>query len=119
MNLAPGTSNLIVFCGTASALALYCEDSEGVPTDLSGGWTAHAQVRRRRGSSVPIVTLTAEVTDGPTGEITLSLTEAQSAALVPDKYRWDLLLKSPGGEVTGPYLEGSFEVLKPYTDSPA
>lgn len=113
----PAPLPLQVYCGTASGLTIICQNGEGEATDLTG-WTAHAQVRRKRGSTASIATITTALTDAANGEITLSLTEAQTAALTPDKYSWDLLLESPAGEVTGPYIEGGFHVLAPYTVLP-
>ena len=64
-----------------------------VPRDITG-ITFKAEVRRaKRNSGAPEVAVTATITDGPNGELTLSMTALQTATLVacPGGYTWGLL----------------------------
>lgn len=86
------------------------------PWDLTG-CTLRAQVRKYTGSPDLIAEITCTITDAAAGEVMLSLTAAQTAAIdAPGNswkdakvYAWDLLLTTPSGKLIR-LLNGSFAV---------
>ena len=84
------------------------EDSQGDAINLFG-YSAASQIRKSYYSS-SANTLTATVTGIANGEITLSMTAANTANLTPGRYLYDLLITSPQGVRTR-VVEGIVNVL--------
>ena len=84
------------------------EDSQGTAVNLSG-YTAASQIRKSY-YSTSANNLTATVTGIANGEITLSMTAANTANLTPGGYLYDLVITAPTGVKTR-VVEGIVNVL--------
>ena len=85
------------------------EDSQGAAVNLSG-YTAASQIRKSY-YSTSANTLTATVTGIANGEITLSMTAANTANLTPGRYLYDLVITAPTTGVKTRVVEGIVNVL--------
>lgn len=83
-------------------------DSNGDALNLYG-YSASSQIRKSYYSSTAN-NFTATVTGNANGEITLSMTSANTGALTPGRYLYDLLITSEGGTKTR-VIEGIVNVL--------
>ena len=79
------------------------KQSDGNAQNLSG-YSANTQMRKSH-YSAQANTITTEISDEANGEITLSMTAANSALLTPGRYWYDLVTVSGGG-VTQRVIEG-------------
>lgn len=84
------------------------EDVQGDAVNLSG-YTAASQIRKSY-YSTSANTLTATVTGTANGEITLSMTAANTANLTPGRYLYDLVITAPDTTKTR-VVEGIVNVL--------
>ena len=84
------------------------EDSNGDAVNLSG-YSASSQIRKSYYSS-SANNFTATVTGIANGEITLSMTAANTANMTPGRYLYDLVITSPT-EVKTRVIEGIVNVL--------
>ena len=107
-----GELDLDIFLHCDFSYTLTWEDDDG-PMDLSG-WGVEAMVRHPLGGAL-IVDLAPEITDAGAGEISISITDEQTAELTPGTYRWDLILITPAGERLPPVLAGKATVRTPQT----
>jgi hypothetical protein len=89
-------------------------DTTGAAVNLYG-YTASSQVRKSYYSSTS-TNFTATVTGIANGEITLSMTSANTANLSSGRYLYDLLITSPSN-VTTRVIEGIVNVLPGVTHS--
>ena len=90
------------------------EDAAGDAINLTG-YTASSQIRKSYYSSIAN-NFTTTVTGTANGEITLSMTAANTALLTPGRYLYDLLITSPGGTKTR-VVEGIVTVTPGVTQS--
>jgi hypothetical protein len=112
--MTAATLNLNVARGvTLGPIQINCKDTSGNPVNLAG-WTAFAQVRLNPAGPL-VADLEPTVTNPSAGQITINLTAAQTAALTPGAFCWDLLMERPTGEVDGPFVTGSFVVARTIT----
>ena len=84
------------------------EDSQGGAVNLSG-YAAASQIRKSYYSS-SANNFTATVTGTANGEITISMTAANTANLTPGRYLYDLVITAPTGVKTR-VVEGIVNVL--------
>jgi hypothetical protein len=84
------------------------EDVQGDAVNLSG-YTAASQIRKSY-YSTSANTLTATITGTANGEITLSMTAANTANLTPGRYLYDLVITAPDTTKTR-VVEGIVNVL--------
>ena len=84
------------------------EDVQGDAINLSG-YTAASQIRKSY-YSTSANTLTATITGTSNGEITLSMTAANTANLTPGRYLYDLVITAPDTTKTR-VVEGIVNVL--------
>ena len=84
------------------------EDSNGDAVNLSG-YSASSQIRKSYYSS-SANNFTATVTGIANGEITLSMTAANTANMTPGRYLYDLVITSPT-DVKTRVIEGIVNVL--------
>ena len=89
-------------------------DTTGAAVNLYG-YTASSQVRKSYYSSTS-TNFTATVTGIANGEITLSMTSANTANLSSGRYLYDLLITSPSSTTTR-VIEGIVNVLPGVTHS--
>lgn len=84
------------------------EDSNGDVINLSG-YSAASQIRKSYYSSTAN-NFTASVTGAANGEVTISMTSANSANMSPGRYLYDLVITSPAGVKTR-VVEGIVTIL--------
>ena len=90
------------------------EDVQGDAINLSG-YTAASQIRKSYYSTTAN-TLTATITGTANGEITLSMTAANTASLTPGRALFDLIITAPDGTKTR-VVEGIVTVLPGITQT--
>lgn len=101
-------SNLTVDQGTDFTASVDVTDTDGDALNLTG-FTVAGQVRRSYYSSTAI-TLTCAVANATSGVITVSLSAAQSDAMKPGRYVYDVEITNSGGVKTR-VLEGQLEIM--------
>lgn len=88
-------------------------DTQGDAVNLST-YSASAQIRKSYYSS-SANTLTATITGNANGQITLSMTAANSAALTPGRYVYDLIITNSVDNSVTRVVEGTAVVLPSVT----
>ena len=100
-------SNLTIDQGSTFSASIDVTDVEDNILVLTG-YTVAAQIRKTYDSTTA-VDFTGSVSNATQGEITISLTPAQTNALVAGRYVYDAEITSAGGTVTR-VIEGQIEV---------
>jgi len=106
----PGRYNITVYKGTTFQLSPVWK-VDNLPVDLTG-YSAKMQVRQFTDSSVAVELSTDNgkiVINAGLGQINMTLTAAQTAALTANTYQYDLNLTSSGG-IVYKILQGAFVV---------
>lgn len=101
-------SELIVEQYADFSTTVNVEDSNGDAINLSG-YTAASQIRKSYYSSTAN-NFTASVTGTANGEVTISMTAANTANISPGRYLYDLVITSPVGVKTR-VVEGIVTIL--------
>jgi hypothetical protein len=114
--MIPGTYNLtLVKNVTWDGLRVLCQDSDGAAVDLTG-WSAAAQVRKKRDAGTVILDLQPVITDAEAGEVTLpEIPAGSSAGYACGGYVWDLVMTDADGKKRGPILSGTFVITTSIT----
>ena len=86
-------SELLIEQGATFSSTVNVEDSAGAAINLSG-YSASSQMRKSY-YAVSNTTITSTITGNANGEITLSMTSANTATLTPGRYVYDLLITAP------------------------
>lgn len=111
MSVQPGTYNFTLQRAADYSVLLQFKDSDDAVIDLTG-YTVYAQAwnksRTKKSADFAVA-----YTDRSNGQITLSLTDAQTA-LFPDELYYDVLLEDGSGNREY-YLEGVISVSQGYT----
>jgi hypothetical protein len=94
-------ANLVIDQRTDYSTSINLTDDDGNVVDLTG-YTANSQIRKTHTSSSSVSFTT--TVSGTQGLIILSLTDTQTANLVPGRYVYDVLITS--GSLTSRILEG-------------
>ena len=95
-----GISNIFIDAGADYNTTVTVTDGTGAVYDLTG-YTAAAQIRKIYESSAATVSFTvAFASDRTTGQLDLTLTGAQTAAVTAGRYVYDLLITSSAGAKT-------------------
>lgn len=94
INLLPEVLDLMLYSGDGISLRLSCKDKAGAPVDVTGGVKAQIRVDRLTPTDPPIVEFDASLVDAYLGVVVLSLTGAQTQALISDP-------SSSNGKFTG------------------
>ena len=92
-------SNIFIDQGATFTTTLTINDSNGSALDLTG-YTAIAQIRKSPSSSTSTSFTVAFVSPRTTGQLTISLTSTQTAALEAGRYNYDVLITASGGDKT-------------------
>ena len=93
-------SNIYIDAGADYTTTVTVTDSSGAALDLTG-YTAAAQIRKTYESSSATVSFTvAFASDRTTGQLDLTLTGAQTAAVTQGRYVYDVLITSGAGALT-------------------
>jgi hypothetical protein len=111
MAVQPGQYNLSVQRRADFSLALQFKDSTEAAINLTG-WTAYAQVWDQ-GRTVKYADFAVTYTNRVNGQISIALTDTQTAGL-PNEAYYDVLLENPSG-LREYYLEGIVFVSEGYT----
>ena len=98
-------ANLVIDQGTDYSTTVNLTDDDGNPTSLSG-YSVAAKLRKWDTSSNS-VSFSATVNED-LGQVTLQLTDTQTANLVPGRYVYDVLLTNAG--ITSRIVEGIITV---------
>lgn len=111
MAVQPGTYNITLQRRADYSLLLQFKDGNDAVINLTG-YTAYAQAWNA-GRSTKYADFAITYTNRSNGEITISLTDAQTAVF-PDKLNYDVMLQNPDG-IRDYYLEGIITVSQGYT----
>ena len=105
-------SNIDVYTHTNFEQVFVLENEEGNNRLKLSGYTGAAQFRRYPGATASSFSFS--VTDASLGKIKISLTPAQTAAINPGKYFYDIKLTKPDGTKIR-VVEGQMTVKKAVT----
>ena len=111
MAVAPGVYNFTLQRRADYSLDLQFKDSNDAVIDLTG-YTAYAQAWNE-GRTTKYADFAVAYTNRSNGQITISLTDTQTATFI-DELRYDVLLEDSGGNREY-YLEGVIFVSQGYT----
>ena len=111
MAVAPGTFNFTLQRRADYSLDLQFKDGNDAAIDLTG-YTVYAQAWNE-GRTTKSADFTVTYTNRANGQISISLTDTQTATF-PDELRYDVLLEDSGG-TREYYLEGVIFVSQGYT----
>ena len=111
MAVQPGTYNITLQRRADYSVLLQFKDSSDAVIDLTG-YTAYAQVWNE-GRTTKYADFSIAYTNRTNGQITISLTDTQTATFI-DELRYDVLLEDGSGN-RGYYLEGVIFVSQRYT----
>jgi hypothetical protein len=100
-------ANLSIDQGTSYSTFITVSDAAGQIVDLTS-YTTSGQIRKTYSSST-FTAFTASITNATGGEIKISLTAAQTAALKPGRYVYDVIVTSPTGDVSR-VVEGQVDI---------
>jgi len=92
-------SNLFIDQGADFTTTVTVNDSNGTALDLTS-YTALAMIRKTYQSSTATTFTSAFVSPRTTGQITISLTDTQTAALEQGRYVYDLVITDASGSKT-------------------
>jgi len=111
MSVQPGTYNITLQRRADYSVLLQFKDSTGTVINLTG-YTAYAQVWNE-GRTTKYADFSVAYTNRTNGQITISLTDTQTATFI-DELRYDVLLEDGSGNREY-YLEGVIFVSQGYT----
>ena len=111
MSIQPGRHNISVQRRADYDLQLQFKDSAGANINLTG-WTAYAQAWDRS-RTTKYADFAVTYTDRATGQISIALTDTQTATF-PNEAFYDVLLEDSSG-LRNYYLEGIVYVSEGYT----
>ena len=92
-------SNIFIDQGATFTTTLTVKDTSGNALNLTG-FTAIAQIRKSPSSSTSVSFSVAFDADRTTGQLTISLTSTQTAALEAGRYNYDVLITASSGDKT-------------------
>ena len=107
-----GFVELTIEQGANFSTTVTVNDSTGAPTNLTN-FLGQAQLRKSYYSSTAN-NFTVSITNAAAGELTISLSAANTANLTPGRYVYDLLITSPANVKTR-VIEGIATVLPSVT----
>jgi hypothetical protein len=102
ISLVPSELDLALYAGDGVSLIFTLNDGDGQPLNITGAVTA--QIRTTKQADVAQADFAADLSAGPTGIVTLSLTGQQTADLVEGSSQsqfkgvWDMQWTKNGGE---------------------
>ncbi len=91
-------SNIFIDQGADFTTTVTVTDSNGDAVSLVG-YSAAAQIRKSYSSSTSTA-FTTSISNASGGEITITLTDTQTAALEAGRYVYDVLITASGGDKT-------------------
>ena len=111
--MAVYTSNLLIYTGTDFSQVFQLADDASESLLNLTGYSAIAKIKKHGNSSTTAATFSTSFTDITGGKVKISLTAAQTAALKPGRYYYDLLLYYNGENSRA--VEGEVIVKKSVT----
>ena len=105
-------SEIVIEQGATFNTTINVEDTAGAAINLYG-YTANSMMRKSYYSS-SATTITSTVTGTANGEVTLTVSATNTAALTPGRYVYDVIITSPTSVVTR-VVEGIVTVLASVT----
>jgi hypothetical protein len=105
-------SEIVIEQGATFNTTINVEDTAGAAINLYG-YTANSMMRKSY-YSTSATTITSTVTGTANGEITLTVSATNTAALTPGRYVYDVIITSPTSVVTR-VVEGIVTVLPSVT----
>ena len=105
-------SEIVIEQGATFNTTINVEDTAGAAINLYG-YTANSMMRKSYYSS-SATTITSTVTGTANGEVTLSVSATNTAALTPGRYVYDVIITSPTSVITR-VVEGIVTVLPSVT----
>jgi hypothetical protein len=105
-------SEIVIEQGATFNTTINVEDTAGAAINLFG-YTANSMMRKSYYSS-SATTITSTVTGTANGEVTLTVSATNTAALTPGRYVYDVIITSPTSVVTR-VVEGIVTVLPSVT----
>lgn len=109
-----GCFNIQIDQGSTYSQNLTLTDSSLVPINLSG-YDVRGQIRRRYSSTTGLENFTASVISEPSGIISISLTDDQTAALPVSMLGYDIEIYTSGDATVERILNGKVEIFPEYT----
>ncbi len=91
-------SNIFIDQGADFTTTVTVTDSNGDAVSLTG-YSAAAQIRKSYSSSTSTA-FTTSISNASGGEITITLSDTQTAALEAGRYLYDVLITASGGDKT-------------------
>ena len=91
-------SNIFIDQGATFTTTVTVTDSNGDAVSLAG-YSAAAQIRKSYSSSTSTA-FTTSISNASGGEITITLSDTQTAALEAGRYLYDVLITASGGDKT-------------------
>ena len=105
-------SEIVIEQGATFNTTINVEDTAGAAINLFG-YTANSMMRKSY-YSTSATTITSTVTGTANGEVTLSVSAANTTSLTPGRYVYDVIITSPTSVVTR-VVEGIVTVLPSVT----
>lgn len=105
-------SEITIEQGATFSTTVNVEDAYSNPVNLTG-YSASSQMRKSY-YSASSTNITATVTGTANGEITLSMTSANTSSLTPGRYVYDLIINDGANTITR-VVEGTVTVLPSVT----
>jgi len=105
-------SEIVIEQGATFNTTINVEDTAGAAINLFG-YTANSMMRKSY-YSTSATTITSTVTGTANGEVTLTVSATNTAALTPGRYVYDVIITSPTSVVTR-VVEGIVTVLPSVT----
>lgn len=117
INLQPEVVDLILYAGDGVDLPITCTDGAGAPMDITGA--VKAQIREERLTpDPPVAVFTVNAVDAYQGKVILSLSGAQTAALLNGSGKfngvWDVQW-TPSGSQPRTLCQGKVECVSDVT----
>jgi hypothetical protein len=118
INLRPVVWNLLLYSGDGFSVSIACVNAN-LPVDMSGSVTAEIRADRLHPSDPPLASFDVSMVDAYLGIVTLSLSGAQTDALVvdgTDKFVgvWDVQW-TPAGKEPRTLVQGAVECVADVT----
>lgn len=107
-----GTYNINIPQGSTCALTVTLKDSAGVVINIAG-YTFASQIRKTYGGTLIASFTCAVVGDGSAGQMTISLTAAQTTLLLETSYVYDL--KYTNGSTIKRVMQGEVTISQEVT----
>ena len=111
--MASAVSNLLIYQGSDFIIDFTIENDNGTVFNLTG-YTVACKIKKHYTSSTSTTVTAAVLSPATSGQIQLSLTNGQTAAMKSGRYVYDVVITATSG-IKSRVLEGSVCVLEGVT----